>query len=103
MIRASTMFEKQTDEAVLKLLPEYLKAGFRYIVRDPNSSALVLFSQKPKKIKGMEAWGYDNPNDPKALPCQVIDSEGMEAIQWTNRQPTAIDELLNIDLELEGW
>lgn len=103
MIKASSMFEKQTDEAVFKLLQDYLKAGFRYIVRDQNSSALVLFSQKPKKDSKNKFWGYVNPDDPKALPCAVIDSDGMEAIQWTNRQPKAIDELLNIDLELEGW
>ena len=81
---------------VKEMLKSPFSNGFSYIVRDPESNILCLFSLKPKKYRKFGFWGYVDENAQGVKPCRIIWNTDITEINWHNQRPTLISDFLEM-------
>lgn len=80
---------------VFIILKELYARGYRYVVRDLDMPYLVCFSEKPKRYREMESWGYPNVEIPGILMAYPVKNIDIEEINWKNRSATHIQLILS--------
>lgn len=91
--------EMPLDDLQKSQLKKAYKEGYRYIVQDyAYENVLLCFSLKPKKYVKDAMWGYFEKDweNPLSLPVIFLEIT-LENVRWTNRQPTFIADLLDIE------
>lgn len=84
-------------EERLKDLAQLYKKGYRYVVRENKSDCLLCFSFKPKKYLDLQIWGYRDEHAGVGLPAQILANTDMTEINWRNRSPKLISELIDTE------
>lgn len=89
------IYKPYTREQAIARLIELYEKGYRYVVRDKDMGYLTCFSIKPRKYKDIEAWGYVDPDVPKALMAYPIGNTDIAEINWSIRSATLIAVFLD--------
>src|SRR5699024_5482478 len=82
---------------VIEILKELQEDGYTHVVRDKDKHFLICFSQKPKRYRDTEMWGYVNPDESGVLMAHPIKNEDITEIQYNNRLATLISDFIDSD------
>lgn len=86
-----------TDEQ-RELLDKYYREGYRYAAQEEGSEYILLFNLKPKKYISLDCWGYHEKDLERKETLMAMPLElRIGCVKWSNRQPTLISELLNME------
>lgn len=84
----------KTRKQVLIEIIRLSDQGYKYVVRDKDSTLLHCYSVRPKKYFDTKCWGYASAKTKHALMAYPVYNVDIVEINWSNKNATTIKKFI---------